>query len=332
MSIYGTPQPVTLTHVIPGWKYQSFASALSPDGKLVAVANHPATKDGAYFISLWDTHTGEQLRTLEVPEAKEGFIGFVFSPDSRWLALAGFCNVFVVDVATGLQRRALVVRADPRDDPKLKSGLSDLVALTFYVAGMSFSPDSRLLAVTNPYSLQVWDVTRGERLNQLTRTMDETEKFGDAVFTSDGRWLAALQSVDTTTKPWLQWRLVIYDPHTLRPLRSGPPSATFVRMLSGTGSQVVTLNQDSDNHHDFNIWDAETLKLIRSSRMELSESYYPVGFNNDGRWMASVKDENSIVISDLETGRVTATLPGVPFRWLAPVQKPQEDRISHSNH
>jgi RNA polymerase sigma factor (sigma-70 family) len=111
----------------PGPDFRGDFATLSPDGWLAA-------RDG----KLVDTQTGAAVR-LEEPE--EASTGFVFSPDSRWLAANEGKGVRVLEVATG--RR-----------------LIDLPQATTRCA--AFSPDGRRFAFAGADRLIIWDLQRGK--------------------------------------------------------------------------------------------------------------------------------------------------------------------------
>ncbi|MBN2556730.1 MAG: WD40 repeat domain-containing protein [Anaerolineales bacterium] len=118
--------------------------AFSPDGSTLAVAvmNCP--------IQLWDTATGEIIRTFDM-QAEPLTFNIQFSPDGELLAageLGGRINLW--DVASG-QLAAMLEYGD-------ESG----------VHAVAFSPDGHMLASggTMP-SIRLWDVFTGEVLDSL---------------------------------------------------------------------------------------------------------------------------------------------------------------------
>jgi WD40 repeat protein len=76
-----------------------YALGYAPDGKTIAISNWDKT------ITLWDAHTGQYLRSLEVPtDAAVSVIGF--SPDS--MSMLGMANtVYLWDLNTGRIRHSI---------------------------------------------------------------------------------------------------------------------------------------------------------------------------------------------------------------------------------
>jgi WD40 repeat protein len=161
------------------------AAALSPDGRLVALAEY------AGIVQLRDAVTGRPLRSWP---RRLGVQALAFSPDSRLLGVgAPDKTVRVWDVESGHE---------------LWSGLRHRGE----VLGVCFSPDGKLLASAGTDGvLRVWDVADGKERLALPQTVIRPRWVG---FSPDGRSLLAmglrgLQNWDSTTGadgPFLQAR------------------------------------------------------------------------------------------------------------------------------
>lgn len=138
---------------IPLGKSRYGPIALSPAGKLLAVAVSPLTGQRPR-IDLWDMDTGKALRPIEPPQADDlrALACLTFSPDGRTLAASGGGPVQLWEVAT----RSEVARFPAQD-----TGPSCLV----------FSPDGRLLVSgSTDITVLLWDVTGRLRQGQLPPT------------------------------------------------------------------------------------------------------------------------------------------------------------------
>jgi WD40 repeat protein len=138
-----------------GGSYPRFA--LSPDGRMLATQSSYKEK-----IRLWNVATGEELRDLGNLKPSPGFVGvcsFVFSPDSRLLALVGKENdIELWELLTGKLRR------------RFHGHQSGIVPL-------AFSPDGKsLLSGSNDTTVLIWDVAR--RLEARSGLPSETQLQG----------------------------------------------------------------------------------------------------------------------------------------------------------
>ena len=117
----------------PGSPGDPACAAVSPDGRLLAAGG----KDK--LIKLWDTSTGKQRGSLEVPSG--GVLDLSFSPDGKTLASASATVVTLWDVPAGRRRGTIVTHA----------------------RRLAFSPDGKHLATDNfpACTAELWELSTG---------------------------------------------------------------------------------------------------------------------------------------------------------------------------
>jgi WD40 repeat protein len=162
--------PSHLARTLTGHDGPVHGVAFSPDRRLLAPAGLTMgmrVLAGGKGVRLWDSDTGEYLRTLSRYTDAQGV---AFSPDGRLLATAGYLGaVRLWDPATGKGVRTLTGHGDE-------------------VFGVAFSPDGRQLADCGYGTVRLWDPVTGERLRTL---IGHPRSVRAVAFSPDGRLLAA---------------------------------------------------------------------------------------------------------------------------------------------
>lgn len=150
--------------------------AISPDGKLLATS---FMRGGD--VAIWDTHTGEKLRTIS--SGNLGVNCLTFSPDGRWLLTGGQITPF----RPGVNLLELKYAVELWDVGNW-SERSLPITITGGAAA-AFSPGGRLLAVgTTAAVVAIFDLSQDKTVQTLAGT--DPFRSGFFVFSPDGRWLA----------------------------------------------------------------------------------------------------------------------------------------------
>ena len=158
-------------------------AALSPDGRLAALANFAGTQT----VTIRDMADGKEVGCLAGHQ--QGTAYLVFSPDSRRLATAdGEGTVRVWEATSGREVLSLKGHAG--------AGRS-----------LAFSPNGQRLAspTGRDMTVRVWDAQTGQEVITLRA---HTDSVALVAFSPDGRWLASASSPELMIWDAVTWRQV----------------------------------------------------------------------------------------------------------------------------
>ena len=181
--LVGTDGPIILFNAITG-RYRKMlfghtrsviCMAFSPNGAMLASASDDRT------IRLWDTESGEHLRTLTTEGHEPLVWNLSFSPDGRTLASAGSdLGIRLWDVGSGVFLRRLTKEK-------------------IFFQSAAFSPDGRILAGGSVNgNIYLLDVESGAHKQILT---GHTSVVDSVSFSPNGNILAS-ESYDKTIRLW----------------------------------------------------------------------------------------------------------------------------------
>ncbi len=297
--------------------------AFSPDGRIIATGGYRViTKDGPAkdgparkgivnnisitmdsgirdgIVSLWDTQTGEHIRTLTGHAASVNSVAF--SPDGIIIA-AGDSLTLTVD---GQGRNPTVRLWDARTGKLLRA----LKGHRYHIRSVAFSPDGKLIASGGDHSpIRLWDVNTGQQIRTFGRgaptTRDNRDnievgsargtqgsrRFGvpRALYLHDGRpfsvdSIAFSPDGSTLVSSWT-CKVLLWDVNRGRVLRKfkeqnsggGPTVAVFSpdgRTIAVCSTyeveQIIPKSNGVTIYKEIELWDAETGKHLHRIKLE----------------------------------------------------------------
>jgi len=164
--------PLTIFDADSGQKIREFgrgdeaiAVAFSPDGKKIIAGSKFRT------ARIWDTESGEELKTLEGHTHVVNFV--VFSPDGKKI------------VTTSYDKTTRIWDAESGEE---------LQRLDMSFNSVAVSPDSKKIAASGKGAVLIWDAESGKELKKLAHVPEETpinDRVCSVAFSPDGTKIAA---------------------------------------------------------------------------------------------------------------------------------------------
>ncbi len=259
-------------------KGSSWRLAVSPGGDSF-VTSIPGNNQGD-FAQLWDTGTGNLLRTLSAANCcfdSTYPIQFTFSRDGRFiLAVGGGTRVwntsngdFAYQLEDPAQHRTDLVSADYSPDGKLilvgyedgtvrvwdtssigKGPQRVIAAHTGAVLNISFASDGNtFLTASADHTLKLWDLTTGRLLQTLTGHVDGII---DTAFSPDGKLILSADQGNSV-------RLWTLTGEEFTRSLVGNDREVRKMIWSPDGKTIFTVNAD----HTIDLWDAVSRQRIR---------------------------------------------------------------------
>ena len=241
--------------------------AISPDGKLLAVAGQRGT------LVLFDADSGKLLRRLEGhdPQVDGGGVNsVVFDPRGRWLFSGG--------------DDSRIIRWSLPDGNKLDEWHAPD---SIYALGLS--PDGEILASGGKDKLiTLWIANNGKKIRVLAGHAESIAIPNGLAFSPDGSRVASA-SYDKTARIW-DWRRGKLL-HTLQGHKDRVQAVAF----SPDGEQLATAS--TDNQVIF--WDAKTGRLLRTLRGH-QNTVFGLAFN--ANQLLSASRDKTLRLWDVASG------------------------------
>lgn len=271
--------------------------ALSPDGKLLAIATYSDGFRGlrpySHDILLYDVDGPAEGRPVVLRGIRQHVTSLVFSPDGGYLAAA--CG----------------------DGIRLyRTGSAELLK-TFPPVGnsLSFAHDSRYLAAGN-YRTVVWDTTT------FAEAAADLPLAGPIAFSPSGHVLAGPRRPAALTGPYDTVVLYDLDSKETQSLKVSHTDAIRSLAFSPDGRRLATAGDDSQLHQ----YDLTTYR-----EMSVPDGHWSgvlaVAWSADGRRIASGDDKGLVYVWDAETGAAIQHLQPVPNVRVWSVSFSGDDRI-----
>jgi WD40 repeat protein/uncharacterized caspase-like protein len=335
---------VTLLDVQTGRRLRSFVGhggavdsvGFSPDGKFIVSGSWDGT------IKLWDKQSARELRTFRATEQQINLLSddvrrinsVVFSPDGHQILSGSEATTLSLwDVDSGHQlfgsagpaaQQVFSVAFAP-NGLQFASGTDDGATsfwetnsghkaysnpggsnpASLFSSFLAYSPDGRTIASSGSvgaigsYSsldIKLLDADTGRERRSFTNESGVTS----VAFSPDGSKIVS--GADQTVKLW--------DFATGKLIRSlGGEHATNVRSVSFSPDGKTVASEDEDaNIKIWNLADGNEITSFREGTQGGALVYLA-----DGRHLASANYENGITLWDVQSGRKTQSLDGLPF-------------------
>lgn len=158
--------------------------------------------------------------------------------------------------------------------------------------GLAFSPNGKLLAVSDQQAYTVWEISTGQIFRRIP------DAYGEVAFTPDGRSLAG----------WYDGQFTIWNLETWlveKTLNINLPLVQDGLAFSPDGRLLAV----PDSENSVNIWDMETGLLIRSFSGQ-TEPISGIFFSPDGENLVAGSFDDSIRVWDVATGNEIRSMFG----------------------
>jgi WD40 repeat protein len=264
----------------------------SPDGKSLAWI------DGSQKAKLWNVADGSETILFPAP----GIVKSIrFSPDGKYLAVAGEKGILIGDLANNKQLGMIPI------------AYSGWFSRNFFP--MAFSPDGRMLAITNRAGLlgnfpsaSLYDIGTGKLLLQPQGHQGD---FISIVFSGDGKSMASSTRGDTVIRLW--------ETATGKPLLSLKADQEAGALVFSRDGQLLFSGHALKIH----CWDWKKAKVVRTFEIKEKSAKNIFGVSRlatDGKKLVGLglfdytdrKSQNLRLTWDIATGNLDKRLEFSP--------------------
>ena len=250
--------------------YSSFGCmTFSPDGRIIVTGgNRVITRDpwrSEGIVRLWDTQTGERIRTLTGHTRDVNSVAF--SPDGITIATGDESTI----TTDGKKRGDAAVRLWDARTGKL---LRTLMGHRGDIECMAFSPDGKLLASGGPSDpVRLWNVNTGQQIRTLGSDRPPFDSANSIAFSPDGSTLVSSSIPRVRLWDVKRGRLL----RRFRDQNSGsgptvvafsPDGKTIAVCRSYELGQIVPKSNGVTIPKEIELWDAETGKHLHRLKLE----------------------------------------------------------------
>ena len=249
--------------------------AFSPDGGKIATATSTPSQENG-MLRLWDTDTGQHLRTLAPPSPYgEAIECIAFRPDGRRIAGGiGEGKVHLWNVNTG----------------KLLQTLS----LGTWSTSVAFRPDGKRILAGGLGNAHLWNTSTGRLIRTLSTGVWTSTYVS---FSLNGERIAALNA-DESVSTW--------NINTGRPIRTFKSDRFKKVAFSPNGKKIATVNFFADP--EVRLWNVNTGKHLQT--LSHPVEIWSVAFSPDGNIIATGSNNGTIRLWNTNTGKHLQTLRG----------------------
>ncbi|TQS44594.1 Hsp70 family protein [Cryptosporangium phraense] len=184
----------------------------------------------------------------------------------------------------------------------------DLTGFTIAPTAIAFAPDGKRLLSLASSDVQVWEVSSRRSAYDDLETLDT--KVGDAYpgtlesieFTDDGKRIAAASTYGNV----LNWNTGNGSRAATYPTIAGPKKSLSDVALSPDGTTLAAL----DSTDGLRLYDVAKKTPVGGPLTAEDDPYGGLTFSPDGKFLAATTSGAGVIVFDLGTGRVVATLEG----------------------
>jgi WD40 repeat protein len=252
-------------------------------------------------VKLWDTATGSETRTINVPSSNPYSPGSVerinFSADGRTLAIVSFGSdgVTLWDVSTGQQTGALGGSGAPQ-------GMFGGTGVGNSVSSVAFSADGKFVAVGGK-TMEGGGLDPMAMMGAMNVPTQGGGKRPKSVPTPDPQQL--MNQMMDSTKP----------SGTVRIFDAGSGRETLKIKTEGSNVAAVAFSKDAHTlatasaDNTLKLWEAATGRELHTFKAH--DAVNSLAFSADGALLASASYDGSTQLWDVKTGEQLATLVSI---------------------